>query len=408
MLGTIITRSFLNQRKAMAVMIASVAVGAALTATLLALSFDISSKISKELRLFGANIVIQPKISGLAGLSGQERYLREQDLPKAKTIFWRHNIQGIAPVLVIHDETLNVNLLGTWYRHTLPLPGEKSGFEAGVASVMPWWSVEGAWPSENDEVLAGAGVAQRLEKKIGDPVTLRGRGFRISGIVTTGGKEDDMFVADLGAVQKTAGLEGKVSRVFVSALATPMDEFAYKDPNAMTKNEYERWYCTGYVTSIARQLEEAFQGSTARPIWPVAETEGKVLGRLNLLIYLLSAVCLLAAALGVSTTMVVSLLRRTDEVALMKAIGADGFKTGVIFFAEALMIGLAGGVMGYLLSLCISDYVGLTVFGTALVQKAMLLPISLAVSVFISVLGVFLPVRRALKIKPALALKGGQ
>ncbi len=408
MLFTIIKQSFLNQKKAMAVMIVSVAVGTALAASLLSLSFDISSKVSKELRSFGANIVIQPKITGLARVGGQKRYLREEDLLKAKTIFWRHNILGIAPFLVIRDEALDAVVLGTWYRKVLPLPGEKKGFETGVAVVMPWWSIEGTWPAQGDEVLAGVSLANRLGKNINDPVTVRGKKFRISGIVSTGGKEDDMLVGELSTVQKLAGLEGRVSQVSVSAVTTPMDEFAYKDPNAMSKKEYEKWYCTGYVTSIAKQLEEAFTGSVARPIWPVAETEGKVLGRLNLLIYLLTAVSLLAAALGVSTTMIMSLLRRTDEVALMKAMGSDTIKTILIFFTEALMIGLAGGIIGYLLSLGISGYLGYRVFGTALEQKGILLPISIGVSVLISVLGVYLPIRRALAIKPAIALKGGQ
>lgn len=174
-------------------MIVSVAVGTALAASLLALSFDISSKVSKELRSFGANIIIQPKVSGLAGISGQKRYLREEDMVKAKTIFWRHNILGIVPFLVIHDDTLDVNLLGAWYRKTLPLPGEKKGFETGAASVMPWWSIDGAWPSRDDEILAGTGLADRLKKKAGDSVAIRGRKFRITGIVNTGGKEDDML-----------------------------------------------------------------------------------------------------------------------------------------------------------------------------------------------------------------------
>lgn len=408
MLFNIIKQSFLNQKKAMAVMVVSVSVGTALAASLLSLSFDISSKVSKELRSFGANIVIQPKVSGLAGVSGQKRYLREEDMVKAKTIFWRHNVLGIVPFLLVQEVSPGVNLLGTWYRRVLPLPGEKKGFETGAAIVMPWWSIEGAWPSRDDQVLAGASVAARLGKKIGDAVTLAGRQFRISGIMNTGGKEDDLFIGELSMVQELSGLKGQVSQAFVSALTTPMDEFAYKDPNAMTKKEYEKWYCTGYVTSIAKQLEEAFAGSTARPIWPVAETEGKVLGRLNLLIYLLTAVSLLAAALGVSTTMIMSLLRRADEVALMKAIGADSMKTVIIFLTEALIIGLAGGLVGYLLSLGISGYLGYAVFGSGLDQKGILLPISICVSVLISLLGVYLPIRRALAIKPAIVLKGGQ
>ncbi|MGE5894096.1 MAG: ABC transporter permease [bacterium] len=407
MLLNIIKRSFINQKKAMAVMVVSVAVGTSIAASLLSLSFDISSKVLKELRSFGANITVQPKVTGLADIAGQKRYLREEDIVKAKTIFWRHNIVGVTPMLLVEDKELSATLLGTWYKKGLAIPGEKKEFETGVAVVMPWWNIEGRWPATDREILAGMGIAERLKLRTNDTIRVKGKEFTIAGIASTGGKEDDMLIGDLATVQKLSGLEGKISKAFVSAMTTPMDEFAYKDPATMTKKEYEKWYCTGYVTSISKQIEEVFAGSTARPVWTVAETEGKVLNRLNMLIYLLTAASLISAALGVSTTMIMSLLRRSDEVALMKAIGADSLKITVIFLTEALIIGISGGMIGYLVSLGISGYIGITVFGAALQQKAFLFPASIGVSVAISLLGVYLPIRRALSIRPAVVLKGG-
>ncbi len=409
MLLALIARSFINQKKAASVMVLSVAIGTAIAASLLALSFDISSKVSRELRSFGANIIVQPRVSGLAGVSGQQRYLRESDIPKAKIIFWKHNILGVAPQLLARDETTKTPVLGTWYQRTIAVPGEKAGFATGAATVMPWWSIDGSWPAGEDELLAGSGLAERKGIKKGDRFVVAGRSLRITGILTTGGKEDDMMVGELATVQRLFGLGGKVSRVYVSALTTPMDDFAYKDPATMTPKEYEKWYCTGYVTSIAKQLEDEkiFAGATARPIWPVAETEGRVLNRLELLIVLLTVVCLLAAALGISTTMIMSLLKRTEEVALMKGLGANTLQTVTVFLSQALLIGLAGGVLGYLLSLAISGYLGYQVFGTAFQQKGILLPISLGVAEAICLLGVYLPIRRALRIRPAVVLKGG-
>lgn len=389
-------------------MIVSVAVGTAITASLLSLSFDITAKVSRELRSYGANILIQPKVTGLAGISGQKRYLREEDVVKAKTIFWRHNILGVVPMLIVPDDRPGVFILGTWYRKRIPLPGEKKSFDTGAVSVMPWWSIDGTWPQAENEILAGVSLARKLGLKINDALAVKGNHFRISGILNTGGREDDMLVGDLAVVQRLAGLSGRISQAYVSALTTPMDAFAYKDPQAMTRKEYEKWYCTGYVTSIAKQLEEVFGGSTVRPIWPVAETEGKVLNRLELLIALLTAISLLAAALGVSTTMIMSLLRRIDEVALMKAIGADSSRTIAIFLTEALIIGVVGGLVGYLLSLGISGYLGYKVFGAALEQKGLLLPVSMGVAVLIAVTGAYLPIRRALTISPAVVLKGGR
>ena len=209
-------------------------------------------------------------------------------------------------------------------------------------------------------------------------------------------------------VQLNKGLTGNISSVLVSALTKPMDEFAQKNPETMGQVEYEKWYCTGYVTSISRQLEEVFRGSNARPVWRIAETEGRVLKKLTLLIYFLSIIVLAAAALGVSTTMIMSLLRRTDEIGLMKAIGADSGKIITIFLSEGIMIGFIGGLLGYMLSIATAEYIGVKVFGTGFAPRAMLLPAATGSAVLISVIGTILPIRRALNVKPAVVLKGSE
>ncbi|RMG04588.1 MAG: ABC transporter permease [Nitrospirae bacterium] len=406
MIFSIIKQSFLNQKKAMALIVLSVAVGTAIATSLLALSMDISSKVSKELRAFGANILVEPRLGGLAGLSEQERFLFEEDIVKIKTIFWRHNVLGMVPFLYKKDGSTGITIAGTWYEKPVRIPGEKEPFVTGISRVMPWWQIRGRWPADTGEVALGAGLAAKLKKGVGEGISLLGKEFRVVGIVNSGGKEDEMVVMDLDSLQSVSGLEGKVSRVYVSALTTPMDEFAYKDPEKMTRAEYEKWYCTGYVTSIAKQVEEVMRGSVARPIWPVAETEGKVLNRLKILIYLLTVMALLGAALGVSTTMVMSLLRRTHEVALMKAIGADRIKTIMIFLSEALLLGFAGGLVGYLSSFLLTKFIGYKVFGTGLEQRAILLPVSMLSSILIVVMGAYLPIRKALGIRPAIVLKG--
>jgi len=184
-----------------------------------------------------------------------------------------------------------------------------------------------------------------------------------------------------------------------------MDEFAYKDPEAMSRKEYEKWYCTGYVTSIAKQLEEVFAGGRARPVWQVAQTEGRVLDRLTFLIYLLTAAALLASSLGMSTTMAASLLRRLEEIGLMKSLGADSLRVSLIFLAEASIIGIAGGLIGYLVSLIAARYIGLEVFGTALSGRKVLLPVAIGSALLIAALGSLLPIRRALRVRPAVVLK---
>jgi putative ABC transport system permease protein len=410
MLLTLLKQSFVNQKRAMSLMIVSVAMGTAVSASLITVALDIQGKVSRELRSFGANIMVEPRIEGIADLAGQRRYLREEDVVKAKTIFWRHNIIGLSPFLeekselFYQDAKIPVVVVGAWFGKELPLPGEVTPFPAGVETVSPWWEVEGDGP-EGGGVLLGVSLASEVGAGRGETVVVDGRPFVVSGTLSTGGKEDRQLFMDLDSLQELKGSEGRISRVMVSALTTPMDDFAYRDPETMTKAEYEKWYCTGYVTSIAKQLEEVFRDSRVKPIWQVAQTEGQVLGRLSILVYLLTVATLLASALGMSTTMAASLLKRVEEIGLMKSLGADSMRIILIFLSEALVIGALGGIIGYALSTVISHYIGVKVFEATILQRELLLPIALLSAFAISALGSLLPTRRALRVKPAVVLK---
>ena len=414
MLFHFLRKSFSNQKKAVMLMLASVAVGTAIAASLIAIAIEISGKISRELRSFGANILVEPKIEGLADISGQKRYLSQDDIKKVKTIFWRHNILGIAPYLKAKTEVRvkqnseMIDVIGIWYEKSILLPGEKNYFNTGIRSVSPWWEITGTWPKTGSEVVIGTSLAQKLDLRSGEELYLDGKLHRISALVETGGSEDNLIFMNLENFQQLKKLPDKISKVLVSALTKPMDEFAYKDPDTMSQLEYEKWYCTAYITSIAKQLEEVFQGSTAKPIWNIAETEGKILNRMLLLIYFLSFITLIAAALGVSTTMIMSLLRRTEEIGLMKAMGADSRKITVLFLTEGIIIGLTGGLLGYACSVFAAKYIGMKVFDTGFRQWAMLLPVSISSAVIISMIGIVLPLKKALKIRPAVVLKGAE
>lgn len=413
MLLNVIKKSFTNQKRAIALMVVSIAVGTAMAASLITISLDITGKVSKELRSFGANIVVEPRIEGIADISGQKRHLRQEDIIKTKAIFWRHNILGVSPflesegVLIHNGNTHQVKITGAWYERQLPLPGETKLFDAGIKTVFPWWNIIGKWPASENTLAIGSALAETLNVRTGDHLLLDGKDFIVSGIIETGGPEEDQIFMELESLQDLKNKNGKVSRVFVSALTTPMDEFAYRDPNTMTKAEYEKWYCTGYVTSIAKQIEEVFDGSMAKPVWQVAETEGNVLMRLRLLIYLLCLSIVIASAICVTTTMIMSLLRRTKEIGLMKAIGADSLKIITIFFSEGIIIGILGGLAGYGLSILAAKYIGLKVFDAALVQRSMLLPIAIGSAIIISMGGIIIPIKRALRIKANSVLKEG-
>src|SRR5262249_59257143 len=101
----------------------------------------------------------------------------------------------------------------------------------------------------------------------------------------------------LETAQQFAGRPGQVSRVQVGALIKPEDNFARKDISRMTRAEYDRWYCTPYISSIAHQIQEQLPMAVARPIRRVAENEGRILRQVHLLMLLVSLAAMLSAGL---------------------------------------------------------------------------------------------------------------
>jgi putative ABC transport system permease protein len=174
----------------------------------------------------------------------------------------------------------------------------------------------------------------------------------------------------------------------------------------MTKEEYEKWYCTAYVTSVAKGVEEVMAGSRAKPIWQIASAEGELLQKLNSLMLLLTALALAAAACAVSSTLMASVAERSPEIALMKTIGADRLQIAVVFLAETAVLSLAGGLLGYLAGERLALFISRAVFDSAVSSPAWLFPTALASAFLVALAGSAAPLHKALSVEPVRVLKG--
>jgi putative ABC transport system permease protein len=401
--------SLLRRPRTILLMLVSLTLGSAVATSFLGISGDLSRRMALELRSYGANILVEP----FAAEQGGE--LNEADLPRIKTVFWRYNITGFAPYLfgVVTFRSREGQeqgvVCGTWFARPLSVEGEESSTQ-GVRTIAPWWSVDGGWPEQPADAIAGAALARRLRLRVGNEVTAssgtRSQRFRVCGIVTTGGYEEEQLFAPLQTVQTFLGKEGKVSRVLVSALTVPLDDFGRRDPATLNKQEYERWYCTAYVTAVAKNIEEAMGGSRARPIWQIASAEGPLLRKLNLLILLLTGLSLAASATAVSSSLLATMAERGREIALMKAVGADRRQIAGVFLGETFVVALVAGLAGYFLGVWLGGVVSRTVFATAAPSPRWLLPVALASSLGVALLGSLLPLRRAVAIEPVRMLRG--
>ena len=421
-------RGALFRQKSKMIMIAiTIALGASLATAMLNIMFDVGDKMNQELKTYGANITVVPKASSvLNGLYEMDEedssaYLKEEELGKIKTIFWAFNIVDFSP-FVNTTATLNgkpVKTVGTWYNHHLALPtGEE--LDAGVTSLRSWWDIkDGKWIDEqntdSDKVaMVGTVLAEREGVKAGDSITLStshgSETLTVSGIFDAGGDEDEQIYTTLAVAQRLSSKAGQLDSIEVSALTTPDNELAVKaakeGPASLTPKEYETWYCTAYVSSICYQIQEVITDSVAAPVRQVADSEGNIMEKTELLMILITILSLLGSALGISNLVTASVMERSNEIGLMKAVGARDRQVTGLVLTEIMITAIVGGAVGYLMGYGFAQIIGHTVFNSSIEMKPMVIPIVAVLIVIVTLIGSIPAIRMMQRLRPAEVLHG--
>jgi len=220
----------------------------------------------------------------------------------------------------------------------------------GLTKLRPGRRLEYSAGLERDEVACEVGVkaAEQFKVHAGDTLLLRDEGRQASckvfAVVTTGGAEDTQIFTKLGAAQSLAGLPGRISLIQLSVTGTPDS-------------------INAFISSLGRRL-------------PGAEV-------------------------GMSNVAI----ERKNDVGLMKALGGSVDRVVNLFLAEAILLGVAGGVIGSALGLLTSVWLGQAVFGVAAQPRWIVYPVSVALTVIVSIASAF-PLRRLASVRPASVFRG--
>lgn len=409
----------------------TIALGASLATAMLNIMLDVGDKVNQELKAYGANITVVPKensvLTDLYALDGQEEtaaaHLKEDDLGKIKTIFWGFNILDFTPFVnttVVLDDETEVKLTGTWFNHHLALnTGEE--LDAGIHSLRSWWDVKnGQWLDEQKEGTANGGamvgtvLAERLGISSGDSLHVKTsdgeKTLSVVGVFDSGGDEDEQIFTTLATAQELSGTKGLIDSIEVSALTTPDNELAKKaatkGPGSLSPADYETWYCTAYVSSICYQIQEAIPDSVASPVRQVAESEGNILDKTQLLMILITILSLFGSALGISNLVTASVMERSNVIGLLKAIGARDYRISGIVLTEIIITAVVGGVAGYFMGYGFAQIIGQTVFNSSIEMKPMVIPIVAVLIVIVTLAGSIPAIRMLLRLRPAEVLHG--
>jgi putative ABC transport system permease protein len=417
----------IRQKKKLFLITLTVALGVSLATAMLNVMFDVGDKVNQELKAYGANLNIVPRgsavISEMYQLDNNDKqqaiqYIKQDDLVKIKMIFWAYNIVDFAPFLTT-QATFNdkpITVVGTWFNKQLNIPtGDQ--VNTGMLAMKSWWTIEGNTMTDDNlqGAMVGESVAKQWNLKLGDTIdiisTKTNKKFTltINNIFHSGGAEDTQIYVSLPVAQNIADKSGLVERVEVSALTTPENELARKaaqDPNSLSRTEWDTWYCTAYISSIAYQLEELMPDVRVKAIMQVAESEGSILQKTQLLMLLLTILSLICSALAISNLVTANVIERSTEIGLLKALGATNTAVAMLILTEIFIIALLGGFFGYFIGFGFAQIIGHTVFGSFVEPKMIIIPLALIMVVLITFLGSLPALRIMMFLRPTDVLHG--
>ena len=389
-----VVSSLVRRSSRLIVAVLAIAIGATTLSGLVTIYYDIPRQLGREFRSYGANLVLLPR--------GDAKILRG-DLEAVRRIIGGDRIVGMAPY---RYQTVKIN----------EQPYIIAGTDLDEARKnSPFWYVEGEWGTKDrpDQVMVGKEIARTLNLSLGDDFVVKGvkygqsavasqqtfsaeenvkkdigtqyfsRKLYVRGIITTGGAEEGFIFTDADMLDELIGDTFRRDVVECSVMADAAG-----------------------LGALSSAIEAELPSVQPRAVRRLTQSQDIVLGKLQALVYLVTIVVLLITMISVYTTMMAMVAERKREIGLKKALGAENGLIIGEFLGEGVLLGFIGGALGVLLGFEFAQQVSLSVFGRAIHFQWLLIPITIAVFIAITILASILPVRKVMDIHPAIVLRG--
>lgn len=366
----LIFRSLRLRLQRVMIIFTALTVGASIVTAMAAVYFDINTKMSQELRTFGANFYVGSATGGMIDVNQFDEIL--QQAPQGLVSATSPYLYGVA-----RSELEKIVIMGVRFED--------------MRVLAPYWQISGSPINVNFDdrnAMIGKTLADRLHLKIGDKLQLSKNAvekhyFSIKAIVEAGDATDNMLIINLDFAQNWLEKEGLANNALLNV-----------------KNE------SGLVEQFADNIMQQHKDLVARPIRKVSASEGQILDKIKGLMGLISLVILVLATLCVNTTLIAIVGERAKEFALQKALGAKQSDIIKQICTEILIIAVAAIIAGLIFGYLLAQVLGLTVFKSYIDMRLPVIPITIVLSLIVALVAVIVPTRRALKIQMANVLKG--
>jgi putative ABC transport system permease protein len=384
-----VVRDVIRRKRSVLFAVIGVIIGTMTVIGIFTISRAGEARMMDQLEKYGPNLTVIPAISNvdmqlgglsLGTLSIGENYIAEETVPQIREIA----DSEIREALGLDDEGDIATIAPKLYINT-----EVNGTSVMVVGVEPqeeiniktWWRVgEGEYLEHTDQALVGAFAAELLGLSSGDHVALNGADITVAGILEeTGSDEDYQIFVPLETLQRAFDKEGLISSMDIRALC-----------NACP------------VVVIADKVNNSIPGIRAIAVQQVATAEAEMMGRINRFMLALAGITLAVGLFGVGNTMMRSVNERIKDIGIMRAVGASHNQIMKVFIYQAIVIGIVGGVFGYLAGTLLAYALGPVLFGVSAISPVpQYFPLALGVAIGVAVIATVYPAFRAARIKVA-------
>lgn len=357
-------------------------IGIATIVTLMSITESMTHDIEDRLDQYGANIVMVPRSDNLnlsyggitmGGVNYQTIEFDEEKIPEIRTIENSKNLGLVAPKVLGAAKVRgkDVLLMGVNFETEMQLKN--------------WWQFEGAPPAAHNELLIGSQTAVTYDLAVGDTLDIKGDDYTVTAILKpTGSSEDGIIVGDLHTFQNILGKEGKVSMVEIQA-------FCRDCP----------------ITELTLQISEKFPEAKVTGLRQAMMSKMQTVEMFKTFSYGIAVLVIFIGSLLVFVTMMGSVNERTREIGIFRAIGFRRGHVMQIILLEAMVVGLIGGLLGYLGGNAIA-WVSLPLVVKSSSFAGLnynLGGVSLLLAVALSLIASLYPAQKASKLDPSEALR---
>lgn len=370
---TQVKKSIGFSKQRLLIILISIFMGTAVANAFLNIYFDIDNKMSKELKSYGANMILS---------SINDSYVKISDVENIKSQIDKSKLLAASPFLyftpsyssrqilvagVSFDEFRKINKFLTILKGSLS-PSEYSN---------------------DDSIYLGVDLAATLDKKVGSRLILNythneqtiEKTFVVKGIISSGDEIDAMAFINLNSAFKFSGINDRYS--YVSLIVDDNFENLSKLSGAINN-----------------------ENADLKTIPSVSIKEGAILEKIKGLMFLISIVILIISSTSVNTTLSSIIFSRKKEIALHLALGAAKGDIVKLFASEVfiltLIASLFGSVGGYLLA----QFLGAIIFNASIDFRLSAFVIAILISFIFAILAAYFPIKKALSIDIVGNLRG--